>query len=440
MFSNNKQEKGGQKMSEVKISEKFLALIKAFAEEAELEESVVQIALLKLVKPSDKGIEKLANLPDASILKGFEGVEGATEADILFAINKVVKPKPAPVASAVETAVPVNPVNPLAGLVTVAKESKKASILPTLPDFASLLDVFRVGGDLVVSPELAIVGAQAALAQNYGIEDLEKSLGALMRTRARSVRRVFGVEQEKLFRKALSKDSDFDAILPSSSPFWTKTEREEFYKNWGFVWKATAAFYDVLAGWRQALRDDHQDLIGALTGDLDDAPDTTPLQAEGARVIETVNEALIGPGALIAGRMAAEAGWRRELLNNSQILTFTNMTKEEILRELHLDVSIADVKVEQAIALFLNGILHATTKATPDVEVKYYKDLFNVGRSIPWSVIGQTVTTVGVRTGSNGHQPAASVDGRKTGGRRQPYGDIDQAGPPNFGAPTNYRG
>ena len=74
-------------MSEVKISEKFLALIKAFAEEAELEESVVQIALLKLVKPSDKGIEKLANLPDASILKGFEGVEGATEADILFAIN-----------------------------------------------------------------------------------------------------------------------------------------------------------------------------------------------------------------------------------------------------------------------------------------------------------------------------------------------------------------
>jgi hypothetical protein len=297
---------------------------------------------------------------------------------------KVVAPAPAPAASVVA--------------------NNSFDILPVVPDDKSWLASLRAEGVLRVGQSTVIAAIRAALADKYGLFDVNKKIVEAMESFVDETEEQVGPEYFAILKQLKRKTYGdiFEAVDGLDGNFVTDTRKRALLSKIDKdVWPAIIAFNDSLASWQQTWNQSYNNpqammsLIGSLANGGRMPPGAMPppdcgfLRDAAESVNSALNRAFRGTGKQITAALAYEANQIKAVLENNQIPLLCGVANRELLfKKLGVAVPATYPRMETNLTRFVTSILNIENVSAGDDELSYFSSLFALGSQIPWGQLG----------------------------------------------------
>lgn len=283
-----------------------------------------------------------------------------------------------------------------------------ASILPQVPDYASLLDQLRSGGVLKVDRSTVTGLVQAWAASRAGLFDITEKLAAEIKAYAE--RNDEPVDPTVYYRLknqlTRTRYGDLFAAIEGfdGRSVTAAAKKDLMAKVDQKLWPAVRAFQDRLSGWHDswwagannplALQNTLLAIGGAgrpgVMPSTGQAPDTGGLHDEADRVNDAANRIFAGEGVQIAAAVTFEATKVREVLADPSLPARIGAANhEQMLKQLGVTVSAADPRFERDLVQYVLAILQVKNLGGgSDNELLYFDTLWQLGNQINWNQLG----------------------------------------------------
>lgn len=288
--------------------------------------------------------------------------------------------------------------------------------LPQVPNYASLLQMLKVGGVLRIDPATVVAGLQARLADRAGLYGLNKVIADKMLAFSKKNRQPVDAAYYKMKREVVRTGEMaelFAAIEGFDGRSVTAASRKELFTDIDtYLMPTVAEFWSQLDGWVQTYIATssgpaaQQRLIDAVTGGAGGfiltagsaAPATTTLREYVDKVNDAANQAYSGEGTLIASAALCQANALQEILQDPTLPAKLGAANpEQMLLELGVGVTGADTQVESNLVQFVMAVIQAKNLTGGNTELRYFDELWQLGHQIPWNRLSGRATTTDFR-------------------------------------------
>lgn len=371
------------------LPQQWVDYITPFATTLKKSVEEVTAALVPLV--GEPGDQAIVLLKDASL---------SPDADIKSRLNGT----PIAVANmAIKQLREVAPAAPAAANLAAANFAVATDLLPTVPTDESWLSALRAGGVLKVEQSTVISAVRAALAHRAGLYEIPDRLVGLMERFAESNAEPAPQEFFKIRQLLLRRHYGdiFEAIDGLDGNFVTQARKNILFQRTDqILWPAMLSFHAQLKGWTEAWNQGASNpavLVGAIASMISGGtgagmppgmmapPDTGTLRDAADAFNDDMNKVFAGTGVQIAAALAYEASRIKTMLENERLpILIGAANREQMLRQLGVEVSAAYPRLETNLTKFVLGIMKAKDVAAGQEEVHYFGALYMLGMQIPW--------------------------------------------------------
>jgi hypothetical protein len=282
-----------------------------------------------------------------------------------------------------------------------SKNGVQLSILPTVPDEESFMQMLRTGGVLKVEKTEVLSAVKAAFAKRVGLYELPQLILEKMEAFALRQEEPSGEDFYEMQRLLTEKKyGDILTVLKVPGAYVNESRKKEFFaKVDQRLWPALSGFQTQLNAWQQAWM---QGATGtgvmmmamasksnnALAAGMMAPPDTSPLHTSAEEVVNEINRIFAGPGIPVARALAYDATRIMTILKKETLpAQIGAATKEQMLKDLGVNVGSDMIRIEQAVTRFTLAIM-SLSKVVGDEEAMYLMALTQLGATIPWDNLG----------------------------------------------------
>lgn len=352
--------------------------------------------------------------PDDEITKCLEGVigeKGEEALNLLF--DKVAVPDQDIKTALAELKIPSGKINlhliklrgPQPEIVeTVAPEKtigSALSILPTVPDETSFLEMLKTGGVLKVGPTEVLSALKAALAKTVGLYDIPEKLLQKMEAFAETQGEPCGESFYKMQKLLTEKKyGEVLSVLGVSGSYISETRKKAFFAKLNEkLWPALTSFNHRLTEWQQAWMNGMSNpgmLMMAMTANhtgvglpsgMIAPPDTQAVRAEAEEAINQINIVFAGAGIPVVRALAYDATRIMGILKEDDLpLQVGSANKDQMLKELGINVGADIVRTEQSLTRFALAIM-SLSDVSVENEIPYLAAMIQLGATIPWEKV-----------------------------------------------------
>ncbi len=280
----------------------------------------------------------------------------------------------------------------------------RLSMLPSLPDEASFLASLQVGGVLKVDVAEVVATVKAVFASRIGLFGVPDKIREKMEAFAQKQEEPCGEEYYHIERMLTEKRyGDVLAVLNLTTKFVSEGKKKEFLeKAKTKLWPALIAFNAQLIGWQKSWMDGVANpgmVMIALAAEKSGAqmppnimtpPDTAMIHAAAEAVADDINRIFAGPGIPIARALGYDATRIMGILANEKIPAQMGLTtKEQMLKDLGINVGSDLVRMEQAVVRYVLAIMELK-KVPQEDEAVYLSSMVQLSTTIPWDQFSGT--------------------------------------------------
>ncbi len=286
---------------------------------------------------------------------------------------------------------------------TVSATTSSLSILPTVPDDQSFLELLKTGGVLKVGTTEVLSAIKAALAQKVGLYKLPEKILEKMETFAISQEEPCGeafYAMQKLVTE--KKYGDVLSAIGVSGTYISESRKKDFFVRLeAKLWPALNDFQKRLVAWQQAWMNGMsnpgmfmaamaaQQSGGMMPPGMMAPPDTAELQAAAEEVINEINRVFAGPGIPVARALAYDATRIMGILDNKDLPAQTgSANKDQMIKDLGVSVGADIVKTEQSLTRYALAIMSLSKVSAGNDELVYLSAMIQLGSTIPWDKLG----------------------------------------------------
>jgi len=293
-------------------------------------------------------------------------------------------------------------------VVEVPKDVKNNStgqgsdFLPKIPDSKSFLEMLRTGGVLKVDVIEVLSAIKAAFGKKVGLYKIAENILDLMEKHSLELEQPCGdafYKTQKLLTR--NKYGDVLTILNLDGKYVSEGRKKEFFARLDSrLWNALRDFNQQLTSWNQSwmagassphfvmLAMSAQQTGTPLPAGMMAPPDTSMLHTQAESFVNEINRIFAGPGIPIARALAYEATNIVEIIEDPTLPAQVGATnKDEMLKKIGILVGSDIVRAEQAVSKYALAIM-SLDKVSPDMELIYLMQMFQLGSGIPWDKLG----------------------------------------------------
>lgn len=291
-----------------------------------------------------------------------------------------------------------------------------ADLLPEVPNEGSWLEALKAGGTLKVDQATVISAIKAALADRVGLFDLPAKVAAAMEAFAETtdeqVDPRFFALRKQLTRRNYGEI--FAAIDGLDGSFVTEKRKKDLIGRINdHLWPTVLSFQCQLKGWVEAWQQGSSNLAllvpaiaqmmsgggpGGMPPGMMQPPDSGVLRDAAESVNDDMNRIFAGTGVVTARALAYEASQIKTTMEDSTLPVLLGAgNREQMLRQLGVDVSSNYTRLEVNLAKYVMGILNIKDVPGGNEEVAYFGALFMLGSQIPWDQLGRMPSVSGGR-------------------------------------------
>lgn len=274
------------------------------------------------------------------------------------------------------------------------------SILPSVPDDGSLLEMLRSGGVLKVDRSTVIAALRAMFAKEAGLYTIRKKLVELIEGYADENEEQVDATMFFKLRKQLTRQTYaevFEGIDGLDGTYVTKVRIDKLFERIDkFVMPALKASYIALDAWVEAYNKQAGNpammmsiFASAIGGGVSPMPianislDTTDLRLMGEDINNAINKAFAGTGAQIASALAYDASQIRKILENPALPAMIGTpNRDQMLKKLGTSVTSNYAMMEQNIVQYALGFMDVANQPSGQQEVLYFSALWALGQKI----------------------------------------------------------
>lgn len=363
--------------------EKWQERVYAFAQAINASIEEVTTALGPLIgEPGAEALEVLSNeefTPIEDIRKALESLN--VPLGLLRKYVSLLRGTGIPSASKVESA---------AGMML--------EVLPTVPDDDSFIAALKVGGELKIGSTEVIAAVKAFIAKRMGLFELPTALLTKMEEWAEKHDEPCPQSWYDIRKLVVRREyAPVLSVLGLDGHFVSQRRKEQLFRRLeSGLWPALARFQEQLKKWHESWLEGASNpgiILAALGGMGKEAlprnmlqpPDTGFLRDAAEEVYNEINACFSGTGIPVARALAYEAQQIRTILSDERLPGSIGATnREQMLKNLAVDVSADDVRLERSLVRFVLSIMELTSLARGKEEVLYFTALLQLGHMIPW--------------------------------------------------------
>jgi hypothetical protein len=277
------------------------------------------------------------------------------------------------------------------------------SILPTVPNEESFLEMLRTGGVLKVDVTEVISAIKAGFYKQIGIYDLVKKLSAKMDDFAKKQEepnQPIYYELEKLLTE--KQYGDILSALGVPGKFVNESRKTEFFvKLDAKLWTALKSFHNQLVAWQDTwIKSFSNPAMFSMTlaaqqsgspmpAGMMSPPQTTVLEAAAEEVINEINRIFAGNGIPIARALAYDATRIIGILENKDLpAQIGAANKDQMIKELGISVGAEIIRMEKSLTQYALSIMSLAKVNAGKDQIAYLSAMLELGMSIPWDKLG----------------------------------------------------
>jgi hypothetical protein len=278
--------------------------------------------------------------------------------------------------------------------------------------------MLKVGGELKVGTTEVLSAIRAALANRLGLFELPDEISRRMEEYAENQSEIVGAAYYELRAQVTEREyAEVLSVMGIKGHFMNNARRKTFLQKTENFLPALREFNNQLVAWQQSLRASLEPniMLGAMSamagGGLGMAPaglvmaqpDTAPLRDAAESVIDAINKVFGGLGVPVARALAYDATRIRQVLENPALPAALGMpNREQMIRNLNIEVSADVVRLERSLAQFALAVMELKNVTPGRDEQLYLGALFQLGATIPWDKIGSGGMSGGKPAGLGG--------------------------------------
>jgi len=291
-----------------------------------------------------------------------------------------------------------------------------ADLLPAVPSDTSWLEALKAGGTLKVDQATVISAIKAALADRVGLFDLPQKVSVAMEAFADSSQEQvdprFFILRKQLTRRSYGEI--FAAIDGLDGNFVTDRRKKELMDRIGrHMWPAVLSFHGQLKAWIEAWQQGAANpamlipaimqmvgggSLGAMPPGMMQPPDSGTLRDAADGVNDDMNRIFAGTGVVTTRALAFEASQIKATMEDPSLPALIGAAnREQMLRQLGVDVSSNYARLEVNLAKYVMGILNIKAVPGGNEETAYFGALYMLGSQIPWDQLGRMSSISGGR-------------------------------------------
>ena len=277
------------------------------------------------------------------------------------------------------------------------------SILPTVPNEESFLEMLRTGGILKVDVTEVISAIKAGFYKQIGVYDLAKKLSVKMDEFAKKqeeINQPIYYELEKLLTE--KQYGDILTALGVPGKFVNESRKAEFFaKLDSKLWTALKSFHNQLVAWQDTwiksfsnpamfgMAFAAQQSGSPMPAGMMSPPQTTVLEAAAEEVINEINRIFAGNGIPIARALAYDATRIMGILEHKDLPAQIGVAnKDQMIKELGIAVGAEMIRMEKSLTQYALSIMSLTKVSAGKDQVAYLSAMLELGTSIPWDKLG----------------------------------------------------
>jgi hypothetical protein len=279
-----------------------------------------------------------------------------------------------------------------------AVASMSLSILPSVPDPQSFLEMLKVGGVLKVGVTEVLSAIKAALAQRVGLYKLPEKILERMEEFSEKQEQPCGESFYTMQNLITEKKyGDILSVLGVKGSYVTEGRKKAFFEKLeARLWSSLIDFHKQLDAWQKswaqgfnpgmiAMAMVSQQSGTPMPGGMMNPPDTSGLQAAGEAVINEINKVFAGVGIPIARALAYDATRIMTILETKDLpAQIGAATKDQMIKDLGVAVGSDVVKMEQSLTRYTLAIMRLPEVEPGNDEIAYLSAMLQLGATIPW--------------------------------------------------------
>lgn len=298
---------------------------------------------------------------------------------------------------------------PARNLMNKLNPPKNSTVTTTqLPDPIqgdSLLAALVSGGISNVDTSTVVAAVSVALANKFNMFSIPDKMAELMLEFAKKGNKPVNLTILKLIETVTKRDYApvFGTFEGSPSKYVTKATRNDLFKNIDtYLWPALFDFFKQLQVWQTEYMKNAPtatliNLVRPGTNQVGMMPSTATLRAQASALIDSINKVFSGFGQLTAVALTCEANSIKKIINDDKYPPLIGAPdREQMLKELGIEVSFADQMVESSLIQFIMCCDMVKTLPMNDNEYQFFDSMYNVGKDIPWDKLGADGDSSGI--------------------------------------------
>lgn len=299
------------------------------------------------------------------------------------------------------------------------------TILPTLPDDKSFLEMLKVGGTLKIDRVNVIAAMHAAIASDVGLFDLPDILIQKMEAFALEQDEPVGEAFYRLQRQLAERHyGEILSALGTTGSFVSdKRKKDTLGRLKIMLWPALRDFNNQLRQWMEVWTQGTTNLPammmaltvgprGVMPPGVLQPPDSAVLRDAAENVINCINKVFAGTGIPVARALAYDAMRIREVLEDPGLpSTVGAATRDQMLKTLGVEVGSDYVRLEQNVTRYTLAIMELQNVSPGSDELAYLSALYTLGMSIPWDKLGRGAVSVPIPDRTTKRDPAPPIRG-----------------------------
>ena len=374
---------------ESKIPASWKETVGAFATTVGLSLEQVTKALLPFRgEPKDNSAELFS---DKDVISDSEIIEALKEFNVPLAVLK---------AAIKKLRTSVTPVALVETAPSTSSTIQTFSILPSVPDEKSFIEMLKTGGELKVDVTEVLSAVKAGMANSLKLYDLPDIILKKMEAFAEKQEEPCGkpfYEMQKLLTE--KKYGDVLAVIGTTGSYVSEARKKAFFiklndKLWGALGSFQTALKAWMDSWTGSMNPGMMMMAVATHGSgatlppgMMAPPDTMPLRSTAEEVINEINRIFAGPGIPIARALAYDSTRIMGILSDPTLPAQIGAnTKDQMIKELGITVGADIVRTEQSLTRYTLAIM-SLSKVAADAELGYIAAMYQLGQTIQWDKI-----------------------------------------------------
>ena len=282
------------------------------------------------------------------------------------------------------------------------------SILPTVPDETSFLEMLKTGGVLKVGETEVLSAVKAGLANQFNVYELPSIILQKMEEFADKQEEPVGetyYDMQKLVTE--KKYGDVLSVFKLTGSYMSEAKKKAFFAKLNErLWRSLSQFQDALKAWQEAWTTGMNPGMmmmamashasgTTLPSGMVDPPDTMPIHASAEEVINDINRIFAGVGIPVARALAYDATRIMKILNEPGLpAQLGAVNKDQMIKDLGLRVGADIVRTEQSLTRYTLAVM-MLEKVPAEQEMNDLVEMSRLGSTIPWEKLTGKLSGIG---------------------------------------------